>query len=84
MERYSRICIKNALNNNGVQLSFADKDTGKYDIDVRGNYTAATLTHPAPFIIYLDKSVATADAIIIEHSSYSRFDRSSCECCDDI
>jgi len=29
------ICIKNALNNNGVQLSFADKDTGKYDIDVR-------------------------------------------------
>ena len=56
------ICIKNALNNNGVQLSFADKDTGKYDIDVRGNYTAATLDTP-PFIIYLDKSVATADAI---------------------
>ncbi len=56
------ICIKNALNNNGVQLSFADKDTGKYDIDVRGNYTAATLDTP-PFIIYLDKSVATAAAI---------------------
>lgn len=56
------ICIKNALNNNGVQLSFADKDTGKYDIDVRGNYTAATLDTP-PFIIYLDKSVATANAI---------------------
>ncbi len=56
------ICIKNALNNNGVQLSFADKDTGKYDIDVKGNYTAATLDTP-PFIIYLDKSVATADAI---------------------
>lgn len=58
------ICIKNALNNNGVQLSFADKDTGKYDIDVRGNYTAATLDTP-PFIIYLDKSVATADAIAL-------------------
>lgn len=56
------ICIKNALNNNGVQLSFADKDTGKYDIDVRGNYTAATLDTP-PFIIYLDKSVSTADEI---------------------
>jgi acyl-CoA synthetase (AMP-forming)/AMP-acid ligase II len=58
------ICIKNALNNNGVQLSFADKDTGKYDIDVRGNYTAATLDTP-PFIIYLDKSVATAAAIAL-------------------
>lgn len=58
------ICIKNALNNNGVQLSFADKDTGKYDIDVRGNYTAATLDTP-PFIIYLDKSVATADPIAL-------------------
>ena len=58
------ICIKNALNNNGVQLSFADKDTGKYDIDVRGNYTAATLDTP-PFIIYLDKSVATANAIAL-------------------
>lgn len=58
------ICIKNALNNNGVQLSFADKDTGKYDIDVRGNYTAETLDTP-PFIIYLDKSVATADAIAL-------------------
>jgi len=58
------ICVKNALNNNGVQLSFADKDTGKYDIDVRGNYTATTLDTP-PFIIYLDKSVATADAIAL-------------------
>lgn len=62
------ICIKNALNNNGVQLSFADKDTGKYDIDVRGNYTAATLDTP-PFIIYLDKSVATADAIALSSIS---------------
>lgn len=58
------ICIKNALNNNGVQLSFADKDTGKYDIDVKGNYTATTLDTP-PYIIYLDKSVATADAIVL-------------------
>lgn len=58
------ICIKNALNNNGVQLSFADKDTGKYDIDVKGNYTATTLDTP-PFTIYLDKSVAVADAIAL-------------------
>lgn len=58
------IKLTNALNNNGFNISFEDKNNGKYDLDIRANYDVTTLSTP-PFTIYLDNSVAVADAIAL-------------------
>lgn len=58
------IKLANAINENGIMMSFEERNNGKYDLELFANYTIAALDTP-PFEVIIDKSVTTADAIAL-------------------